>query len=152
MSAEEKVEEYYKSILDSLGVRHYGKTEKINESIAQALKDADSKSGGSGNNFPDIQLYLEDGYGRGIPVMIEAKGSKGKLVKLDAKTGEVDADTFWTYCLNRETRRVRRVTEGEATEAAAMIELTLGNSVERRKEWLFSGAYNEHLRRDELDL
>lgn len=88
-SVEEKVEEYYKSVLDELGIRHYGKTETINDSIAKALKDADSKSGGSGNNFPDIQLYLEDGYGRGLPVMIEAKGSKNKLVKLDAKTGEI---------------------------------------------------------------
>lgn len=81
MSVEEKVEEHYKAILDGLGVRHYGKTEKINDSIAKALKDADSKSGGSGNNFPDIQMYLEDGYGRGLPVMVEAKGSKRKACK-----------------------------------------------------------------------
>lgn len=30
-SIEEKVEEHYKAILDSLGVRHYGKTEKVND-------------------------------------------------------------------------------------------------------------------------
>lgn len=89
MSVEEKVEEHYKAVLDGLGVRHYGKTENINESIAKALSDAASKSGGNGANFPDIKLYLEDGYGRGLPVMVEAKGSKGKLVKLDAKTGEI---------------------------------------------------------------
>lgn len=29
-SIEEKVEEQYKGMLDALGVRHYGKTEKIN--------------------------------------------------------------------------------------------------------------------------
>ena len=53
-SVEEKVEEYFKKILDSNKVRHYGKTEKMNPAIASALKNADSKSGGSGCNFPDI--------------------------------------------------------------------------------------------------
>ena len=82
-SIEEKVEEQYKGMLDALDVRHYGKTEKINSAISNALKNADSKSGGSGNNFPDIQLMLENSNARRIPVMIEAKGSKNKLEKLD---------------------------------------------------------------------
>ena len=80
-SIEEKVEEHYKAILDNLGVRHYGKTEKINNSISTALKSAISKSGGSGNNYPDIQILLENNTRRNIPVMIEAKGSKNKLEK-----------------------------------------------------------------------
>ena len=32
-SIEEKVEEQYKKILESLGIRHYGKTETINPNI-----------------------------------------------------------------------------------------------------------------------
>lgn len=87
-SIEEKVEEHYKALLDSLGVRHYGKTEKINSVVANALRQSDSKSGGSGNNYPDIQLLLDDNHGRRIPVMIEAKGSAGKLEKLD-KNGQI---------------------------------------------------------------
>ena len=47
----------------------------------QALKSAISKSGGSGNNYPDIQILLENNTRRNIPVMIEAKGSKNKLEK-----------------------------------------------------------------------
>lgn len=93
-SIEEKVEEQYKSILDILGVRHYGKTEKINPNIANALKNADSKSGGSGNNYPDIQLIVNNAIGRYIPVMIEAKGSKGKLEKL-AKDGSIVGITYY---------------------------------------------------------
>lgn len=81
-SIEEKVEEYYKGLLDNIGVRHFAKTEKINDSIDNALKDAGSKSGGSGNNYPDIRCLLDNKHGRIIPVMIEAKGSKGKLEKL----------------------------------------------------------------------
>ena len=94
-SIEEKVEEYYKKKLDDLGIRHYGKTEKINDSISRALKNANSKSGNSGNNYPDIQLLLNDKYGRYIPVMIEAKGSKNKLEKLD-KDGQITGVTYYT--------------------------------------------------------
>lgn len=88
-SAEEKVEEFYKAQLDELNIRHYGKTEEINSSITKALKDADSKSGGSGNNYPDIQLLLQNSTRRDIPVMIEAKGTKNKLEKL-SKDGDIE--------------------------------------------------------------
>lgn len=81
-SIEEKVEEYFKALLDGIGIRHFGKTEEINGSITKALKRADSKSGGSGMNYPDIQLLLQNKTRRDIPVMIEAKGLKGRLEKL----------------------------------------------------------------------
>ena len=93
-SIEEKVEEQYKNLLDSLGIRHYGKTEKINPNITNALKNADSKSGGSGNNYPDIQLIVNNAIGRYVPVMIEAKGSKGKLEKL-AKDDSIVGITYY---------------------------------------------------------
>lgn len=93
-SIEEKVEEHYKNMLDSLNIRHFGKTEQINLNISNALKNAASKSGGSGNNYPDIQLMLNNEKGRYIPVMIEAKGSKNKLEKLD-KSGNIVGVTEW---------------------------------------------------------
>lgn len=93
-SVEEKVEEQYKKELDKLGVRHYGKTETINDTITNALKTAVSKSGGSGNNYPDIQLLLENNHSRRIPVMIEAKGSKNRLEKL-TKDGQIEGVTFY---------------------------------------------------------
>lgn len=93
-SIEEKVEEQYKNLLDSLGIRHYGKTEKINPNITNALKNADSKSGGSGNNYPDIQLIVNNAIGRYVPVMIEAKGLKGKLEKL-TKDGSIVGVTYY---------------------------------------------------------
>lgn len=93
-SIEEKVEEHYKKLLDELSIRHYGKTEAINLSISNALKNADSKSEGSGNNFPDIQLIIENKNARRIPVMIEAKGTKNRLEKLD-KTGQIVGVTYY---------------------------------------------------------
>lgn len=88
-SIEEKVEEHFKAYLDSLGIRHFGKTEEINSSITKALKGADSKSGGTGVNYPDIQLLLQNKTRRDIPVMIEAKGLKGKLENLTS-SGDVE--------------------------------------------------------------
>lgn len=93
-SIEEKVEEQYKNLLDDLDIKHFGKTESINPNIANALKNADSKSGGSGNNYPDIRLLVDNAIGRYIPVMIEAKGSKGKLEKL-AKDGSIVGITYY---------------------------------------------------------
>lgn len=93
-SVEEKVEEYFKKILDANKVRHYGKTEKMNPAIASALKNADSKSGGSGCNFPDIQMMLENSNARRIPVMVEAKGMRSKLEKTD-KTGAIIGVTYY---------------------------------------------------------
>lgn len=48
-SIEEKVEEHYKKVLDDLRICHYGKNEAINDSISKALKETDSKSGGTGS-------------------------------------------------------------------------------------------------------
>lgn len=87
-SIEEKVEEYYKGLLDKIGLRHFAKTEHVNDSIENALKESNSKGGGSGNNFPDIKCLIDNKHGRIIPIMIEAKGTKGKLEKL-TKDGEI---------------------------------------------------------------
>lgn len=94
-SVEEKVEEHFKGLLKNLNIRYYGKTEELNSSIVKAFKESVSKSGGPGKNYPDIQLILENGNARRIPVMIEAKGSKNKLEKLD-KFGQIIGVTEWT--------------------------------------------------------
>lgn len=93
-SIEEKVEERFKKILDDNHIRHYGKTEKMNPAIASAMKNADSKSGGSGCNFHDIQIMLENSNARRIPVMVEAKGTKNKLEKRD-KSGAIVGVTYY---------------------------------------------------------
>ena len=93
-SIEEKVEELFKSRLDTLKIRRYGKTEDINETITRALNEASSRSGGKGNNYPDIKLLLQSATCRNIPVMIEAKGTRGKLEKLDSEGGIVGVTQY----------------------------------------------------------
>lgn len=82
---EEKVEDFFKSQLNSLKIKYFTKTEPINDDIDNALKTAPSKSGGNGSNFPDIKILIETKTMRRIPVMIEAKGAEGDLIKFDKK-------------------------------------------------------------------
>ena len=57
--------------------------ETINSEIDNALKDYESKSGGKGGNRPDAKVLLQDKNLNYYPILIEYKGEKGKLVKLD---------------------------------------------------------------------
>lgn len=66
--------------------------EELNTEIDKALNDYFSKNGGSGGNRPDAKLLLRDKTLSYWPILIEYKGYKDKLVKLDAN-GQVDNQT-----------------------------------------------------------
>ncbi len=89
-SIEEQIEDFAKRQLKE--IKYFTKTEAINPEIEEAFRAAPSKSGGSGMNYPDIKLFLETEEKRKIPIVIEVKGSKGALVKTNAK-GEVENRT-----------------------------------------------------------
>lgn len=59
-----------------------------NDEIKNALFEYESKQGGSGGNRPDCNLLLQDRQGNWWPVLIEYKGYKDRLIKLD-KEGQV---------------------------------------------------------------
>ncbi|MDE6537365.1 MAG: SAM-dependent methyltransferase [Muribaculaceae bacterium] len=86
-SIEEPIETAAKLELQHLGIKTYAKTEEINPEITKALAAAPSKNGGKGTNYPDIKLFLISSKGRKLPVMIEVKGTKGDLMKLDEHGG-----------------------------------------------------------------
>ena len=90
-SIEERIEDRTKQQLGEFGIPYYTKTESINSDIDSALAKYPSKSGGSGKNYPDIKLFLTTETRRKIPVMIEVKGTKGRLEKL--KNGAVENTT-----------------------------------------------------------
>ena len=58
--------------------------ESLNAEIDQALNDYYSKNGGVGGNRPDAKLLLQDKNLVNYPILIEYKGYKDKLVKLDS--------------------------------------------------------------------
>ena len=66
--------------------------ESLNAEIDTALNDYFSKNGGVGGNRPDCKLLLQDKTLSFYPVLIEYKGYKDKLVKLNVD-GQVDNKT-----------------------------------------------------------
>lgn len=67
--------------------------ESLNNEIDTALNEYYSKSGGKGGNRPDVKLLLKDKTTlRQYPILIEYKGYKEKLVKLNSN-GQVDNRT-----------------------------------------------------------
>lgn len=58
--------------------------ESLNAEIDKALNDYYSKNGGNGGNRPDAKLLLQDKNLYYYPILIEYKGYRDKLVKLDA--------------------------------------------------------------------
>lgn len=99
-SVEEKIEDYIKNQLTELGLKYYTKNEMINSEIEKALKLFPSKTGGSGGNFPDIKLLIDD-----IPIMIEVKGKFEDIRKLRITSGfspEIDmsSSAIQKYAVN----------------------------------------------------
>lgn len=86
-SIEETVELWAKEQLK--GIKLYPKTDFINPQIEKALKTEPSKKGGKGANYPDIKCFLSSTDGD-IPVMIEVKGTKDALVKLNTESNVPD--------------------------------------------------------------
>lgn len=82
--------------------------QSLNSGIDNALNEYYSKQGGTGGNRPDCKLLLKDKYGNNWPVLIEYKGYKDKLVKLDADghvanrnaKGQPDFKNINTYAVN----------------------------------------------------
>jgi len=71
--------------LKSYNLNYKLEQESLNSEIDKALNDYHSKGGGKGGNRPDAKLLLRDKNLVDYPILIEYKGYKGKLEKLDAK-------------------------------------------------------------------
>lgn len=57
--------------------------ESLNSEIDTALANYASKNGGGGGNRPDVKLLLKDSQNNNWPILIEYKGYKDKLEKVD---------------------------------------------------------------------
>ena len=136
-SIEEKVEDFFKNQLNHEGIKYFTKTESMNPSIDKALQDAPSKSGGTGKNYPDIRCLLEDSKLRRVPVMIEAKGREGELIKLDKgvvvgvttyekdtkthKKGDPNYSAIQKFAVNGAVHYATAVLNGKAAEECLAV-------------------------------
>lgn len=88
-SVEPNIADLVNGWLKSYNVKYKLEQEDIDTEVDKALNDYFTKSGGQGGNRPDAKLLLKDSLTNKYPVLIEYKGLKGKLVKLDSN-GNVD--------------------------------------------------------------
>lgn len=82
-SVEPNIADLVNGWLKSYKIDYKLEQESLNASIDKALDEYKSKQGGTGGNRPDCKLLAYDSYGTTYPVLIEYKGYKDKLVKLD---------------------------------------------------------------------
>ncbi len=83
-SIEPLIADKFNNELRSYNLKYKLEQESLNKEIDEALKNYASKSGGLGGNRPDVKLLLNtQDPNRRIPVLIEYKGLKDKLIKLD---------------------------------------------------------------------
>lgn len=84
-SVEPNIADLANSWLKSYKLDYKLEQESLNTEIDQALNDYYSKNGGVGGNRPDAKLLLQDKNLVNYPILIEYKGYKDKLVKLDSE-------------------------------------------------------------------
>lgn len=85
-SIEPNIADLGNSWLKSYKLDYKLEQEDLNSEIDKALNDYFSKTGGSGGNRPDVKMLLKDSNLNYYPILVEYKGYKGKLVKLDANS------------------------------------------------------------------
>ncbi|MCR4837267.1 MAG: SAM-dependent methyltransferase [Bacteroidaceae bacterium] len=83
-SVEPQIADLANGWLKQYNLKYYIEQDAPNEEIKNALHEYESKQGGSGGNRPDCNLLLSDNRGVNWPILIEYKGYKDKLVKLDS--------------------------------------------------------------------
>ncbi|MBS5966682.1 MAG: hypothetical protein KIA06_04330 [Finegoldia magna] len=88
-SIEPNIADLVNGWLRDYGLDYKLEQESLNDEIDKALNEYASKSGGAGGNRPDAKLLLQDEALNYYPILIEYKGYKDKLVKLN-KDGNVD--------------------------------------------------------------
>lgn len=84
-SVEPNIADLANGWLKSYKLNYKLEQESLNTEIDQALNDYYSKNGGVGGNRPDAKLLLQDKNLVNYPILIEYKGYKDKLVKLDSE-------------------------------------------------------------------
>ena len=107
-SVEPNVADLANGWLKTYGLDYKLEQQSLNAEIDQALNDYYSKNGGAGGNRPDAKLLLRDKNLADYPILIEYKGYKDRLVKLDADgkvtnknaKNEYDYKTINSYAVN----------------------------------------------------
>lgn len=103
-----------------------------NSEIDKALADYESKQGGTGGNRPDAKLLLSDKNNKLYPILIEYKGYKDKLEKLDVNgyvankktNGEFDFANIKSFAVNGAVHYANAILQFTSFEDVISIGMT----------------------------
>ncbi len=84
-SVEPQIADLANGWLKQYKLKYFIEQDAPNAEIKNALQEYESKQGRSGGNRPDCNLILQDSEGKWWPILIEYKGHKDKLAKLDSE-------------------------------------------------------------------
>lgn len=107
-SVEPNIADLVNGWLKSYNLDYKLEQESLNTEIDLSLNDYYSKSGGKGGNRPDAKLLLRSKDGKDYPILIEYKGYKDKLIKLDSEgnianrlaNGQPDYNNIKSFAVN----------------------------------------------------
>lgn len=107
-SVEPQIADLANGWLKQYKLKYFIEQDAPNAEIKNALQEYESKQGGSGGNRPDCNLILQDSEGKWWPILIEYKGYKDKLAKLDSEghvanrnaKGQPDYKNISQYAVN----------------------------------------------------
>lgn len=107
-SVEPQIADLCNRWMHDMGLDYKLEQGSLNEEIDKALAEYESKMGGAGGNRPDAKLLLTDSTGKHWPILIEYKGQRDKLVKLDGQAhvanrnrkGEPEYRNIATFAVN----------------------------------------------------
>lgn len=131
-SIEPKIADLINGWLKSYELNYFLEQESANSEIDKALSKAPSKTGGVGKNRPDAQLMLLDSSLHPFPVIIEYKGYKGKLVKVNkdgyidnvSKDGKPNYDNIRNYAINGATHYANAILQHTSYRDIIVIGVT----------------------------
>ena len=107
-SVEPQIADLANGWLKQYKLKYFIEQDAPNTEIKNALQEYESKQGGTGGNRPDCNLLLKDSKGQWWPILIEYKGYKDRLVKLDTEgqvanrnaKGQSDYKSINQYAVN----------------------------------------------------
>lgn len=99
-SVEPNIADMVNNWLKNYGLDYKLEQESLNTQVDYALNEYYSKSGMGGGNRPDAKLLLKDKFGNFYPILIEYKGYKDKLVKLDKQNNVFNKDENGVFQFN----------------------------------------------------
>lgn len=95
----------------------------------------------TGRNAQSIYTYTQAEMEKTVADLEKAGKTVKKPIQRFKGLGEMNSELLWSSTLDPAARSVRQITVEDAEEAAAMLELLMGDDVAPRRNWLIDNSH-----------